>query len=156
MLFRSQDTIRANLLYGCSDRESSDFAERDLWQSLEIVNMDHFVRSLPGGLDTVYKPLDANLSGGQIQRLVISRALLRSPKILLLDEATSAVDVANELDITKRLIDHVKVSGRVLIAVTHRLQWLSLYDEIWFVEHGRVSLRGRHTDLILQIGRAHV
>jgi ABC-type multidrug transport system fused ATPase/permease subunit len=140
--FLFKDTIRNNLLYGYTGREAGDDLEARLWACLDAVNMSTFFRELPAGLNTMFNPLDSNLSGGQVQRLVIARALLRDPQVLLLDEATSAVDVASEFEITQSVIDDAKRHQRVLIAVTHRLQWLSLYDQVWFVEDGRVMFTG--------------
>lgn len=140
--FLFKDTILNNLLYGYTGVDSGDQLDARLWACLGGVNMSSFLRELPQGLKTVFNPLDTNLSGGQIQRLVIARALLRDPRILLLDEATSAVDVASEFDITQSVIQDAKRNQRILIAVTHRLQWLSLYDQIWFVEGGQVVFSG--------------
>jgi ABC-type multidrug transport system fused ATPase/permease subunit len=142
--FLFKDTIRNNLLYGYTDRDSVEQLDAKLWACLDAVNMSRLLRELPRGMNTVFNPLDTNLSGGQIQRLVIARALLRDPRVLLLDEATSAVDVASEFEITQSVVDDVKRNRRVLIAVTHRLQWLSLYDQIWFVEGGQVVFKGTY------------
>jgi ABC-type multidrug transport system fused ATPase/permease subunit len=140
--FLFNDSLRKNLLYGLTAMSDDTDAELSIWRALATVNLDELIKSMPDQLDSSFNPLDANLSGGQVQRLVIARALLRNPKILLLDEATSAVDVASEFDITRRLVDDAKSHGRCLISVTHRLQWLSSYDEIWFVEAGRVINKG--------------
>jgi subfamily B ATP-binding cassette protein MsbA len=142
--FLFKDTIRNNLLYGYTGREDGDDLDARLWACLNAVNMSKFVKESPAGLNTMFNPLDSNLSGGQIQRLVIARALLRDPQVLLLDEATSAVDVASEFEITQSVIDDAKRHQRVLISVTHRLQWLSLYDQVWFVEDGRVMFTGSY------------
>lgn len=140
--FLFKDSLRKNLLYGLTVARDLTEAELSIWRSLATVNLEELIKSMPDQLDSSFNPLDANLSGGQVQRLVIARALLRNPKLMLLDEATSAVDVASELDITRRLVDDAKSNGRCLISVTHRLQWLSFYDEIWFVEGGRVIKKG--------------
>ena len=140
--FLFKDTLRKNLLYGSSANADFANAESSIWGALRAVNLADLIEGMPEGLDSMFNPLDANLSGGQIQRLVIARALLRNPRLMLLDEATSAVDVASELDITRRLVADAKTHGRCLISVTHRLQWLSLYDEIWFIEGGRVQAKG--------------
>lgn len=146
--FLFKDTIRSNLFYGLSDSDRQHMDENHLWDVLRTVNMEAAVKSLPTGFDSDFNPIQTNLSGGQIQRLVIARALLRNPKILMLDEATAAVDVATEKDISTRLIDAVRRDGTMLIAVTHRLRWLDLYDQVWFVEHGVIQLVGRHLELL--------
>jgi ABC-type multidrug transport system fused ATPase/permease subunit len=80
----------------------------------------------------------------------MARALLRSKPLCLLDEATSAVDAKSERDITLRLIAASRQKGLNLIAVTHRLQWLEAFDEVWFVERGAILWRGHHLELLKQ------
>jgi ATP-binding cassette subfamily B protein/ATP-binding cassette subfamily C protein len=115
---------------------------------LSAVNLDQWLGGLNGSLAAEFNPVQTNVSGGQIQRLVIARALLRASDILLLDEATSAVDAATEQDISERLIKKVRDQRGVLLAVTHRLRWLELFDEVWFVENGRVEFKGKHGALL--------
>ncbi len=146
--FLFKDTIRSNLLYGLPDHINSVTTDEMVWGALKVVNLDGAIRELVHGLESKFNPLETNLSGGQIQRLVIARALLRRPSILMLDEATSAVDGATEYDISKRLIETVHETGTILVAVTHRLRWLELYDEVWFVENGKVLLSGTHKELL--------
>lgn len=145
--FLFNESLRRNLTYGLDLSAAIQSIDDDIWKCLAAVNMEDYFRQRSVGLDAPFNPLDANLSGGQIQRLVIARALLREPKILLLDEATSAVDVAAELDITRRLTNDTKKSGRSLLAVTHRLQWLAFYDEIWFVDSGRILMKGTLSEM---------
>jgi ATP-binding cassette, subfamily B, bacterial MsbA len=146
--FLFQDTLRGNLLYGLPEPIRAVTTDEMVWAALKVVNLDDAIRALKHGLQSKFNPLETNLSGGQIQRLVIARAILRRPSILMLDEATSAVDGATEYDISKRLIETVRETGTILVAVTHRLRWLDLYDEVWFVENGRVLLTGRHQELL--------
>jgi subfamily B ATP-binding cassette protein MsbA len=144
--FLFQDSLRANLSYGLT--ENTVPLDRDLWEALTSVNIDKEVRRLPNGLDTQLHAVGSNVSGGQLQRLVIARALLRHKWVWLLDEATSAIDAVSEKDITERLIQAARADRKGLIAVTHRLTWLSLYDEVWFVEGGRLLFAGVHDDLL--------
>ena len=136
-------TIRENVAYGFP--AATDEMIRG---ALDAIDARTFVESLPGGLGTPVSSLVANLSGGQAQRLVIARALLRGKPLLLLDEATSALDVATEGSILRRLAADVQATGRAMIAVTHRLQWLPLFDEVWFVENGMFSLRGSPQEMM--------
>lgn len=145
--FLFNESLRRNLTYGLDLPAEIQNIDDIIWKCLAAVNMEDYFRRQSFGIDAPFNPLDANLSGGQIQRLVIARALLREPKVLLLDEATSAVDVAAELDITRRLTNDTKKSGRSLLAVTHRLQWLAFYDEIWFVDSGRILMKGTLTEM---------
>ncbi len=146
--FLFKDTLRRNLLYGLPEQISAVTTDEMVWAALKVVNLVESIRELKFGLESRFNPLETNLSGGQIQRLVIARALLRRPSILMLDEATSAVDGASEYDISKRLIETVHETGTILLAVTHRLRWLELYDEVWFVENGKVMLTGSHKKLL--------
>lgn len=136
-------TIRENVAYGVPDCH-----DEDIWAALESIDARQFVQAMPAGLGAPVSSLVANLSGGQIQRLVIARALLRRKHILLLDEATSALDVATEGSILRRITAAAKLNQSAVVAVTHRLQWLPLFDEIWFVEDGGVGLRGTHQELL--------
>jgi subfamily B ATP-binding cassette protein MsbA len=146
--FLFKDTIRGNLQYGLDSAIRSMTTDEMMWAALRIVNLEETFRSLSHGLESKFNPLETNLSGGQIQRLVIARAILRRKPLLLLDEATSAVDGATEKDISERLIDTVHETGTILIAVTHRLRWLGNYDEVWFVEEGRIVAKGNHEELM--------
>jgi ABC-type multidrug transport system fused ATPase/permease subunit len=141
--FLFTSTIRENVAYGFPAA-----TPEMIWAALDTIDARAFVASLPGGIDTPVSSLVANLSGGQVQRLVIARALLRGKPILLLDEATSALDVATEGAILRRLVADVRATGKAMIAVTHRLQCLPLFDEIWFVDNGDISMRGKLDDLL--------
>ncbi len=142
--FLFDDTLGTNLTYGLSAKPSDD----DLWRALETVNIGGEVRSWPKGLATRLFAVGSNISGGQLQRLVIARGLLRQKPMWLLDEATSAVDPHTERDITQRLIATCKDTGSALLAVTHRLTWLDAFDEVWFVEGGKLALKGPHARLM--------
>jgi subfamily B ATP-binding cassette protein MsbA len=141
-------TIRDNILYGLGD--DSVIRDKDILEAIEFVGLSDFMRLLPGGLDAEVSAISANLSGGQTQRLVIARALLRNRRLILLDEATSAVDLKNEREIVLRTIALAKERGATVIAVTHRLQWLPEYDQGWFIENGAMVCSGPHVELLRQ------
>jgi len=142
--FLFEDTLRSNLTYGSCDQHS----DRVIFESLAKVRMLDFVQKSKLGLDTHFRPLGANLSGGQVQRLVLARALIRNKKYLLLDEATSAIDSETEREITKLLISMCKTEAFSLFAITHRLEWLPLYDEVWYLKAGEIMFKGAHVDLL--------
>jgi ABC-type multidrug transport system fused ATPase/permease subunit len=146
--FLFKETLKGNLLYGLDTTLSLRTTDAMLWEVLRVVNLEDALRALPHGLESTFNPLKTNLSGGQIQRLVIARAILRRRPLLCLDEATSGVDSATEKDISERLITATREAGSSLIAVTHRLQWLGLYDAVWFVEDGKVRATGPHAELM--------
>ena len=142
--FLFNESVRANLEYG----QNKTLDENNIWTSLDTVNLRQEVESMPSGLEEQIQTINSNVSGGQLQRLVIARALLRGKKVLLLDEATSAIDAKSEKDITERLLKSNKAEGNILIAVTHRVEWLSLFDEVWYIENGELCFKGAHEDLI--------
>jgi len=146
--FLFHDSIRNNLVYGLEREILQQTTDEMLYASLSIVKLDTFVRGLPLGLQTTFHPVAHNFSGGQIQRLVIARALLRRRPILLLDEATSAIDGATEKHITEVLVSTVHETRTSLFSVTHRLTWLALFDEVWFIKDGTVALKGPHIQLM--------
>ena len=123
-------SLRENLRYGL-EREASD---DEILALIDDLGLQHLIESHPKGLDTQVTSLQSNLSGGQLQRLVLVRALLRDQAFLVMDEATSAVDAQNEEMITKLVLSRVKSQRTGLVFVTHRLRWLALFDEIWFIE----------------------
>ena len=144
--FLFDDTIAANLRYGLGNALAPD--DDAVWQALRSVNIEVEIRALPHQLNTRLRAIGSNVSGGQLQRLVIARALLRQRPIWLLDEATSAVDARSERDITQRLIATCRSTGQALLVVTHRLTWLEAFDEVWFVESGAIALAGPHSVLL--------
>ncbi|MCX6124942.1 MAG: ABC transporter ATP-binding protein [Proteobacteria bacterium] len=146
--FLFYESLRRNLLYGLPEDLINLTTDEMLYGALKITGLDDFVRALPLGLETLFNPVAHNFSGGQIQRFVLGRALLRRKPILLLDEAMSAVDGATERNLTQVLVDTVHETGTVLVSVTHRLTWLGLYDEIWFVQNGSIIMKGSHESLL--------
>jgi ABC-type multidrug transport system fused ATPase/permease subunit len=144
--FFFDDTLSANLSYGSAPGQvPSEAAQRE---AVAAVGLGSELAAMPDGLATRVRALGSNVSGGQLQRLVIARGLLRQKPVLLLDEATSAVDAAAEQAITLGLIQRAKANQTVLVAVTHRLTWLASFDEVWFVEDGALKHKGGHADLL--------
>jgi ATP-binding cassette subfamily B protein len=90
------------------------------------------------------------LSGGQRQRISLARAVLRNPAVLVLDEATSAVDTRTE-EVIQRNLHHFR-SGRITLAVAHRLSTIRQSDEILVLVDGVVVERGTHGDLLVTGG----
>ncbi|MEG3067917.1 MAG: ABC transporter ATP-binding protein [Syntrophaceticus schinkii] len=89
-------TIKENIAYG-----SEGATDEDIVRAAKAAHADHFIRTLPGGYDTILKEDASNISQGQKQLLTIARAILADPAILILDEATSSVDTRTELLIQK-------------------------------------------------------
>lgn len=113
-----------------------------------------FIRKLKDGFNTVIGDnSEHNLSGGQMQRICLARALVRMPKILLLDEATSALDSETEAKIIRTLERLASPPiAMTIVSVTHRLSTTLNADKILVLQYGRVVEKGRYQDLILRGG----
>jgi ATP-binding cassette subfamily C protein len=115
----------------------------------EAVNKAHLtdlVESLPQGLDTDIGKRRNELSGGQIQRIGLARALYIRPKLLVLDEATSALDAKSE-DIINSALDQMRGEVTVVL-IAHRLNTVQRSDVVFLVEAGRISASGTFQELL--------
>ncbi len=117
----------------------------------KIANAHDFIEKFPDGYETYIEERGSNLSGGQIQRISIARALLGDPTILLLDEATSALDAEAEESVQKGLQQAMR--NRTVLVIAHRLSTIQKADKIAVIERGRVCEVGKHNDLIKKKGR---
>jgi ABC-type bacteriocin/lantibiotic exporter with double-glycine peptidase domain len=105
------NSLRENLLFGFNAPD-----ER-LWEALRLVDLEHTVKSMRNGLDTVLSYQGENFSGGQRQRIGIARALVRNPDVLILDEATSALDAPTRQIVLTNVRRHM--GSGVLVLITH-------------------------------------
>ena len=133
-IFLIDDTLRRNIAFGMPDSEIND---EDLDRAISQAQLTEFVSSLEDGLETRVGERGVRLSGGQLQRTGIARALYKKPKILLLDEASSALDVGTE----DKLIESIhRLSGEVtIIIVTHRYSSLKGCQKIYKIDAGKVE-----------------
>ncbi|MBE5816992.1 MAG: ABC transporter ATP-binding protein [Clostridiales bacterium] len=115
-------------------------------RAAKIANAHDFIEGLPEGYDTMVGTGYRALSGGEKQRISISRAVLVDPKILILDEATASLDTETEMSIQEAL--EKLIDGRTTIAIAHRLSTLRNADRIAVVEHGEVVEIGTHAELV--------
>jgi ATP-binding cassette subfamily C protein len=134
------DTVRMNLTLGL---ERSD---QELWQALEIAQLDEVVRELDDGLETLIGRYGIRLSGGQRQRLAVARMVLTEPKVVILDEATSALDTATEGRLHSALQEFLR--GRTTIIIAHRLSAVKQADRALVFEDGHIVEEGSHEKLI--------
>jgi subfamily B ATP-binding cassette protein MsbA len=101
---------------------------------------------MPNGYDTIIGEQGSGLSGGQLQRIVIARAIIKDPPILIFDEATSQIDADSEAKI-HRAIENI-MHDRTCIIIAHRFSTIISADVIVVIDKGRVIASGRHEELI--------
>jgi ATP-binding cassette, subfamily B, multidrug efflux pump len=138
-------TIRENIAYG-----RLDATEAEIRAASEAAHVDHFVRTLPDGYDTVIDDDATNVSAGEKQLLTIARAFLADPPILILDEATSSVDTRTEVLIQRAMANLMK--GRTTFVIAHRLSTIRDADTILVMERGRIVEQGNHEQLLARGG----
>jgi ABC-type multidrug transport system fused ATPase/permease subunit len=126
------DSVARNVAFGMpADR----IDENALWHVLDVVKLADFVRALPQGLETPLGERGVRLSGGQIQRIGLARALYRNPTVLVLDEATSSLDSATEREVLRSVRDF---GARTVLVVAHRASTVEHCDRRYTLEHGRI------------------
>ena len=139
------DTIMENIRFG---RLSA--TDEEVLQAAKAAQVDHFVRTLPHGYDTVLNEDASNISQGQKQLLTIARTILSDPKILILDEATSSVDTRTEVAI-QTAMDRL-TQGRTSFIIAHRLSTIRNADVILVMKDGDIVETGTHQQLLEQNG----
>lgn len=140
-----EGTVRDNIAYG---REGA--TEEDIIKASKAAHVDHFIRTLDKGYDTVLNEDATNISQGQKQLLTIARAILSDPTILILDEATSSVDTRTEVLIQKAMNNLMK--GRTSFVIAHRLSTIKGADLILVMNKGDIIEQGTHEELLKQKG----
>jgi ABC-type multidrug transport system fused ATPase/permease subunit len=128
----------------------ADATDAELWAAAEAANIADFVRQSPDGLDTVVGERGTSLSGGQIQRLAIARALLKDAPVIVLDEPTSQIDLETESVIHEALERLTK--DRTVILIAHRLKTVQSADRIVVMDAGRIVEQGAPTELAARGG----
>ncbi len=138
-------TIKENLKYG-----KQDATDEEVYEAAKVANVDHFIRTLDHGYDTVINEESNNVSQGQKQLLTIARAFLTDPKILILDEATSSVDTRTEVLIQEGM-DRL-MEGRTSFIIAHRLSTIRDADVILVMRDGDIVEVGNHETLLEKDG----
>lgn len=135
------DTIAANIAYG-----KPDSTREEVISAAKGAFAHEFISPLPDGYDTVIGEHGAGLSGGQLQRIVIARAILKNPAILIFDEATSHVDADSEAKIHKAIEKIMR--DRTSFIIAHRFSTVITADVIVVMDDGRIIAQGQHDELI--------
>jgi len=134
-------SIRENISYGKPDADFSEVVE-----AAKEAQIDHFIRSLPGGYDMQINEEGGNISQGEKQLLTIARAMLVKTPMLILDEATSSVDTRTEVLIQKAMDSLMK--GKTSFVIAHRLSTIRDADLILVVKDGNIIEQGTHESLL--------
>lgn len=135
-------TIKENLLIASTKATTIEITK--VLQKVQIINL---IKELPEGLNTRIGQYGYNLSGGEIKRLIIARALLKDSKVILLDEPTASLDTKTEKKVVLELHDLIK--DKSCIWVTHRLVNMEVMDEILVMDKGSIVERGTHKELLI-------
>jgi subfamily B ATP-binding cassette protein MsbA len=135
------DTIAANIGYG-----KPGAGREEIIQAAKRAFAHEFIEPLPNGYDSIIGEQGSGLSGGQLQRIVIARAILKNPAILIFDEATSQVDADSEAKI-HRAIEEI-MHDRTSIVIAHRFSTIVAADVIIVMNNGRIIAQGQHDELI--------
>ena len=122
----------------------SEFSDSRILDYLEYACIRKEIEAMPMGLDTILTPGATNISGGQRQRLLLARALIREPKVLFLDEATSALDIEAQ----RAISDYLDSSKITRVSIAHRLETIKNADHIVILESGRKTQEGDFEQLI--------
>ena len=139
------DTIMENIRYGRLDATDAEVIE-----AAKAARVDHFVRTLPEGYNTILNEETTNISQGQKQLLTIARAILANPSMLILDEATSSVDTRTEVLIQEAMDELMK--NRTSFVIAHRLSTIRNADLILVMNEGDIVEQGSHLELLARGG----
>jgi len=138
-------TVRDNFLWAHESATQAQITHA-CWQA----NADEFIRQLPQGYDTLVGDRGVRLSGGQVQRIALARAILRKPELLILDEATSSLDTYSERLIQQAIENIAKETTVIVIA--HRLSTIANADYIYVLKENRVVEKGTYPGLVQMHG----
>ena len=135
--FLLDDTIRNNIAFGVKKDDQNN--EKKINQLLQIVKLDEFVKNQKDGLNTIVGERGTKLSGGQIQRIGIARALFINPEILILDEATNALDLETEKEVLHNINNNFKNILKIVVA--HRKSSFQSCNKIYKINNSKLVLQ---------------
>ena len=138
-------TMQENIAFGSKEPTADKVVE-----AAKAANIDHFIRGLPGGYDSLLTDDNSTVSNGERQLLTIARAFMADPAVLILDEATSSVDTRTEV-----LVQHAMAKlrfGRTSFVIAHRLSTIRDADIILVMDKGSLVEQGNHEALMAAKG----
>ncbi|KAG6242794.1 Iron-sulfur clusters transporter atm1, mitochondrial [Claviceps purpurea] len=141
------DTIEHNIRYGLIDA-----SHEDVVAAAKRARIHDIIERFPDGYDTKVGERGMMISGGEKQRLAVSRLLLKDPPLLFFDEATSALDTHTEQALMININGILREKGRTSVFVAHRLRTIFDSDIIIVLKEGKVAEMGTHRDLIDRAG----
>jgi ATP-binding cassette subfamily B protein len=137
-------TIKENIIYN-----QKGITDKEVKEACEVVGLDHFIRTLPDGYNTIINDVE-NISAGQKQLLTIARSMLEKAPLIILDEATSSVDTRTE-ELVQKAMDKL-TKGRTSFVIAHRLSTIKNADLILVLKDGDIVEQGNHEELIKKNG----
>ena len=137
-------SIKDNIRYN-----SDDISDETIWEACRIVGIDHFINTLPDGIDSLVGDNDI-ISSGQKQLLTIARGMIEDAPFLILDEATSNIDTKTE-ELVQKAMDKL-TKGRTSFIIAHRLSTIKNADLILVMNEGNIVEQGNHEDLLKKNG----
>lgn len=126
-------------------------SHEDVMEALKLARCEDILDKFPDRENTLIGAKGVHLSGGEIQRIAIARAILKDAEIVILDEASAAADPENEFEIQKAFSNLME--GKTVIMIAHRLSSIKNVDEILVINHGDIIERGTHEELTEKGGR---
>lgn len=124
--------------------------DKEVLQALEKAQCSDIIAKLPNGVNTVIGAKGVFLSGGEMQRIAIARAILKNSPIVILDEATAFADPENEYLVQRSFTELAK--NKTVIMIAHRLSTIKNCDNIIVLDKGKISEQGRHDELLQKNG----
>ena len=124
----------------------TDASRDEILHALHLAQCDDILEKLPDGIDTLFGAKGIYLSGGEIQRIAIARAILKDSPVIILDEATAFADAENEYLIRKAFEELLK--NKTVIMIAHRMSTVRNADKICVIENGKIIEEGNHDTLL--------
>ena len=138
------DSLKNNILFGLKE---NTFSNRAIMDIIKKTNLTDLYKKLPGGLNEKISQEGLNISGGEIQRIGIARALINNPEIIFLDEATSALDSFTE----NKILSEINSLNKTIIFISHRINSLRFCDRIYYLKNGIIKDEGKFKKFNKQI-----